>query len=384
VADKQSPLRRYLDARFPHTRPLQTVYKQQAGPLLVDGGPTHPGTIGAAFDYMVRFALDPDHDAPLAYQGFYNACAALRGRSETRTMDAVVRSAQDSARRLESGTASARVVATLARACWVLALATEFYRANIGSNSPLAGPLARRRLRPARLMELLPLDGLRQLAALHEIATTALYPHLTGSSETHLGPSFDGARWCPADADVISAGRLLDLKTNLGALDKNTGTRSDRLPLQHLYQLLGYVLFDRSDTYGLHTIGIYSARYGHLTWWTLDMALEALAGAPIDLQTEREHVWALLTGGTMPSHPVASAGPGYQSDTGRKAASGRPVDAHRSGRGIGPALGKEKVAPAKVRIMRTDKVTLLDDLDGTPASEAALLGLDGWHYETDF
>lgn len=59
LRDRSSPLRAYLDQRFPLTKPLQADYRATAGPLLVAGGDANPGTLGAAFDYLLRFVLDP-------------------------------------------------------------------------------------------------------------------------------------------------------------------------------------------------------------------------------------------------------------------------------------------------------------------------------------
>jgi hypothetical protein len=95
---------------------------------------------------------------------------------------------------------------------------------------------------------------------------------------------------------LICDGLLVDIKTRLGRRNPRTRVRSDALPLIDLYQLVAYALFDRSDTYRITSIGIYSARYGTLATWLLVDALETLAGTEIDLARERETVWELLGG----------------------------------------------------------------------------------------
>ncbi|WP_404503122.1 hypothetical protein [Arthrobacter sp. GAS37] len=136
-----------------------------------------------------------------------------------------------------------------------------------------------------RLLSLIPEDAFRQLKELDTLAQEHLFPNL--GAPFHLGPTFDGSILCPADADVISNGLLLDFKA---AVKGNALSRED------LYQLLGYTLFDRSDGYGINRIGIYSARFAALISWELKSTLELLAGEPVNLAEEREKVWGLLGG----------------------------------------------------------------------------------------
>lgn len=71
---------------------------------------------------------------------------------------------------------------------------------------------------------------------------------------------------------------------------------SDGLALVVLYQVLAYALFDRSDTYTISRLGIYSARYGNFVVWPLIEAMETLADSPVDLAEERARVWTMLGG----------------------------------------------------------------------------------------
>ena len=144
------------------------------------------------------------------------------------------------------------------------------------------------------LLDLAPPAALTELRALHRIAQERLFAELPLAGSLALGPTFDASALCPADADLIIDGLLLDIKTHLGPKSK-TG-RTDALSLQDAYQLIGYALFDRSDHFDLNQVGIYSARYGHLVRWKLPTFLEVLAGRAVDIAAEREHVWTLLGG----------------------------------------------------------------------------------------
>jgi hypothetical protein len=283
VKDKDSPLRQYLNRRFPNTRPLQADYKQQCGALLVDSGEANPGTLGAAFDFMVRFALDPDHKPVVAVQAFLDKPPLL----------AVIVQVVETAR---TSMTDSKDVDLLARTSWALALTAEVYRVGLVPGSPLVPLLQTRQFTVDGLLSLAPEDALRQLRNLHKVAKERLLPTILPATRLHLGPTFDGSTLCPADADLIHDGRLLDIKTHLGALNKKTGARSDSLALTDLYQVLAYALFDRSDRYGIRSVGIYSARYGALVTWPLAEVLETMAGGAVDLAEEREVVWGLLDG----------------------------------------------------------------------------------------
>lgn len=71
LRDKTSPLREYLHDRFPHTRGVQAEYRREARPLLVGTGGANPATLGAAFDFEIRFLLVPEHAPVLPLLGFF-------------------------------------------------------------------------------------------------------------------------------------------------------------------------------------------------------------------------------------------------------------------------------------------------------------------------
>jgi hypothetical protein len=71
-----------------------------------------------------------------------------------------------------------------------------------------------------------------------------------------------------ADADLIAAGLLLDLKTD----------SKFSLGVAVMFQIMGYVLLDFDDAYGLTELGVFSARYAHVATWELNALLDELAG----------------------------------------------------------------------------------------------------------
>jgi hypothetical protein len=183
---------------------------------------------------------------------------------------------------------------TFIRACWALALCSELYRApSVFRHSPLWELHASGNFVDMDLLGLAPDMAIQDLRNLQKIADERLFPLV--HPPYYLGPSFDGSALCPADADFIADGTLIDIKTQVGTKNAK-GIRTDNLKNEHLYQVLAYVLFDRSDSYAITNFGIYSARYGNLTVWPVSSGFEALAGERLNLAAERETVWRLLGG----------------------------------------------------------------------------------------
>jgi hypothetical protein len=194
--------------------------------------------------------------------------------------------------------------ALLARGCWALALLTDVFRS--GPAGLVAGPLApfyRAGASPVEqpavaaqdLLALAPPAGLDQVDRLREVLENRLLPRLAElPGQWAIGPTFAGSRLVGgADADVIAAGLLLDLKVRLG--DKRAdGTRRLSLDKAEVYQLVGYALLDFDDTYRINEVGIFSARYAYLATWPLTGLLEELAGHPVDLVETRVQFEDLL------------------------------------------------------------------------------------------
>lgn len=280
VADKASPLRQYLEQRFPNTAGFRSEYRARSWDLMAEGGEARTsGTVGTAFDLMVRLLLDGSY-VP------HEPRLGVIGATYLDVVDEVIDIAHAS---LRAGSDD-----TFIRACWALALCAELYRApSVFRRSPLWELHTNGTFVDIDLLGLAPDAAIQDLRTLQKVADERLFPFLR--PPYYLGPSFDGSALCPADADLIAAGSLIDIKTQVGT--KNAGgIRTDNLKNEQLYQVVAYVLFDRADSYGITSFGIYSARYGNLTAWPVSSGFEALAGERLNLTAERETVWRLLGG----------------------------------------------------------------------------------------
>jgi len=71
--DRTSPVSRYLRARFPNVGDLQRRYREpvdEVAPLAPnDGAAVAYGTVGGAFDWLMRYLLTPAPDLHLALLG---------------------------------------------------------------------------------------------------------------------------------------------------------------------------------------------------------------------------------------------------------------------------------------------------------------------------
>jgi hypothetical protein len=292
---KDSPVRRFLDERFTNgLREVQRRYRE-IGPALivpsVDRQEANPGTIGTAADWLLRFMLYSRPSLKLAATG-----AALCG-SRSGMAEALIEIAEslgyNAEAVLDMGTTDFTGPTSgsdadpdqLFRACWTLALLTEMFRNPIAA---IRGPLERFRSHRASRDELLALASpaaLDQLAAFREVFASTLLPQLARRpGRWALGAEFAGSALVKADADVIAAGLLLDLKTDSKL----------SLGVTTMFQVLGYVLLDFENAYQLTEAGTFSARYAYLATWDIDALFNELADRHVNLPAIKREFRQLL------------------------------------------------------------------------------------------
>lgn len=297
--------RRLLAEAFPLTRAVQADYRARVGPIRVPGGSANPGTLGSAFDIWVDLQATLRPTLPVAVQGSRRAGPVLAAAYEELLDRLGPRSAaspelmwsQERARVSKPWTGPSAEIGErdLLRLSWASALLVEAYRlGGVIPGSPLAGLPDKG---PVDLLALAPaaaLDELAALAALADLARVDLLPRLRALSQegaTWLSPVFIGSLKMSADADLVTGHTLVEIKTVLGA--KSPSGRKVSLDGLTLFQLLGYVLHDHDDAYGITNIGLYQGRYGVLVFWSLDRLLRDLAGHDVDLPALRRR-WALM------------------------------------------------------------------------------------------
>ena len=162
---------------------------------------------------------------------------------------------------------------TLARYCYVLALFEEVFRAPVWPNSILF----RERYRSVEeLLHAVPPQWVDDIAALSALFYRRFKTDF-GKAVT-LNPTFDGSPDVGgADGDLILDQCLIDFKATI----------NPRIDPEWLRQLVGYVLLDYSDIYGLEYVAIYLARQDVLLRWPLDDFIQALSDDNPDISSLR-------------------------------------------------------------------------------------------------
>ncbi|MBB5866879.1 hypothetical protein F4553_000258 [Allocatelliglobosispora scoriae] len=294
-----SPVAVHFTTRYPYAKAVQHRYRDSAGPILIGSAGAHPGTLGTAFDWAVRFQLHPFPSPDLALAGVWRRSPALADAA----MDLILRLGiavdDDGAAGVATFTGPAAGSTAdrelLLRGCWALALLTEVFRiGGVHPQSALAALDGGGRIDADDLLAIAPTAAVDELGQLADLAATALVaPIAQRTGVWALGPAFEGSRLMAADADFIAGGLLVEMKSGLGG-KRADGTRRLGLDGSTLYQLLGYALLDFADEYALDSVAVYAARYGHLARWPLAELLRELTGRATDLATERAALRSVL------------------------------------------------------------------------------------------
>lgn len=273
VKDRQSPVAAWLNATFPQHKEIQAQFRIDAGPqrVLMPAG-VAPGTQGAAIDFWLRMLIDPQPSIALPLVGLLSGRASC-GRAGKELLDELAAGTRP--RRTAEGYVELRMRPAgfadrgdqwWARVCYALALLVELYRAATVEHSRLMR--LGERSRAADLLGLANDAEVADLIAMRDLARECLLPALP-AGPVATGMTFDGSADLNADADLIAGGMLIDFKAGQGGKPRADGTRAASLGRTDLDQLLGYALMDYSNTFGLHAVGVYAVRFGHLAAWPL-------------------------------------------------------------------------------------------------------------------
>lgn len=287
VKDRQSPVAAWLSTTFPQFKEIQDEFRIAAGVqrVLMPAG-VAPGTQGAAIDFWLRMIIDPQPSIALPLMGLLSGRAPCVPAG-TQLLTELAAGARP--RKLPDGEIELRMNPAAfddrddewwARVCYALALMVELYRAATVDNSRL------QRLgehsRAADLLELANAAEVADLIAMRNLARERLLPALPAGSVT-TGMTFDGSADLAADADLIAGGILIDFKAGQGGKPRKDGSRAASLGRNEIDQLLGYTLMDYSNSFGLHTVGVYAVRFGYLAAWPLAELGQRMGGQPVDL-----------------------------------------------------------------------------------------------------
>lgn len=309
LSNPRDPVRTWVDARFPDVGALvgdsRRSLRDVTTVCAIDGRP--PSTSGMAIDYRIRYAfavtppidliacgggadvlsnllleIDPEHPAlwrmisgsglgvqqkvdPLTPGLPPNPVSAFFARLADRipVIAPVGRALDDAAER------------ELSRYCFALGLFEEVFRTGtVAPGSPLnaMGPTTT----VDEFLGAIPDSWVEDLAQLGQLFLDAFEDRFDRPAV--LNPVFAQSRAVGgADADLISDGMLLEVKTTI----------NPRIDGAWIRQLLGYLLLDTVGEFDVKSLGLYLARQGRLLEWPLPDALDTIAGQPVDLSAVR-------------------------------------------------------------------------------------------------
>lgn len=253
------PLREWFAEKFPNTRRVAWYANRY-----LCGPPTHPkkvlrgrkgsdpGLVGTSVDYLVRATISANPwPAPVAALGALDLGSYLE---DPRAALKVVREIQERVTHLQpwSLDLTAAEWSELCAMCVVLGKFEQCVRASLSIAEIVPGlPRAAKGL-PEFIEALVDFATLADLEALGRIAARD-HTDLRECTRLHLNPTFDqSAALGGADADLISDGVLLDLKS---ASTRRVVSRSE------LWQLLGYTFADSSNVFEIRKVGISALRW---------------------------------------------------------------------------------------------------------------------------
>lgn len=340
-----SPVRRFFEERFGNVAGTQRCYREGAGSLLVPASGANPGTFGGAADWLLRFLVHPTPEVHLAFAGaanymgekmltaavdiatrlgttpdpFDNAWAPSRTDPDVMVAEGLFVGHPEDGFFVPTGQLRPTPTFTgpvrgstvepdlLARGCWALALLTEARRAGgvVLSHGPLSRFVTLRdgsfrvvaHVTADDLLWLAPAQAIEELHAIREVMEEALLPRLRARPGSWaLGPVFAGSGLMGgADADLIAAGLLVELKTTLGR-KRSDGGRTCTVDKLELFQVLAYGLLDLDDNYRLDELALFNARYGYLTTWPLEALVQEMSSGALDIHVGRAEFGTVLQG----------------------------------------------------------------------------------------
>ena len=284
LENRRSPVRDFLYTSFPKYLPVvrkanaklrgtDTIRPTVAAPELAkvrpaDRIPYPYAEIGTAIDYRIRYYFSATGAERLvAHSGAYllahEYCRVSNHLMEeffTRLKATLLRLAPEK-RQLPSDHEM-----ELNRYCFVLALLEQARRMPPERLDRSLLFLIGERVSVSELLAIPKEPWLEDMQSLSRLFYEKFEKQLAGTA-FRLNPTFEGsADIGGADADLILYDCLLDIKTTI----------DPRIQNRNLYQLLGYVLLDFSNEYGLDEVGFYFSRQGTTVRWPLTDLLDHL------------------------------------------------------------------------------------------------------------
>jgi hypothetical protein len=278
IKDSKSPLAEWFAATFPETRRVGADANQQlrGGPsttpcVIAPPAGTDHGTVGTAVGYVLNAHLREDG---LRDTTASRGAALLSGAIGPHVRDPR-EVEQEAVERIVALRPWERALARdewqqLCEMCLVLARLEQYYRAGPNVLPFLVDPLADYGHDVRGLATAFASEVTRSDVDALGLATVEDHLGLRDAKVLRLGPTFaQSLALGGADADIVHDGTLVDLKST---------SKPGPVGKSELYQLLGYLLADTDNTYGITRIGFSALRRRRSHYWDASEFLNLLSG----------------------------------------------------------------------------------------------------------
>jgi hypothetical protein len=301
--DAGSPLARFMRSSFPDVKNVSAAFdalrpsdSEALVPQVPDDVHVPWRTLNNAIDHRLRYGFS---HRGVPSESVERGIAAAWRLASRNSADAIKETADDLAAALAELVARERPVhrtrslalpteaeQALDRMCYALAWFEQVYRSRrLWPSTPLGD--AKPGLTIEQLLKAVPGYAVDDIAAAARLAE-ASFAELRAScppERIHAGPVLDGAADVGgAEADLIADDLLLEFKS--------TATPST-LCAQDFYQVLGYLILDYRDRYGVRRLGFYLSRFGRIVTWTVEDYLAMIGSTRPLADLRRECAWCL-------------------------------------------------------------------------------------------
>ena len=303
--DAGSPFATFMSRHFPAVRNLSVALNavrpadtEALRPKAPEGARISWITLNSAIDHRLRYAFSYRGVPPKSVE---RGIAAAWRLVSPDSADAVKETADQLTAALGKLIAKERPVTrsetiafpddteeALDRICYAMAWFEEVYRSRrLWPGTPLGE--AKPDLDAGQLVKAVPAYAVADMSAVVKLADASLAEvrDTCPPERIHAGPVLVGSTDVGgADVDLIADDLLLEIKS--------TATPS-MLGKRDFYQVLGYLMLDYEDRYGVRRLGFYLSRFGRLVIWTVEDYLALLGSRwPLD-ELRRECAWRLGT-----------------------------------------------------------------------------------------
>lgn len=274
LANPASPISRFLAKELPDVDKLADRYGQWAAQQRKTVRPRTRGpiawpTLGHTIDHRIRVTLGHPYGPPIRI-GVAHFAGPWHPVGKSAAYGALHQAGLDLMNELDSRTSPPPPFVldgpddtTYIRLCFVASLFEAVYRSGvIDDDSLLAAADGTTTLQT--LLDQVPAYAVEDITAQLKLAEQQDALGWMLDAKGVCGPVFAGSDAVGgADADFIYGGELVDCKATV---------KPGKLGAREIYQLVGYLLLDFTDQYGIGAVSLYLSRQGAMiTWGTTEL-----------------------------------------------------------------------------------------------------------------